>query len=149
MLSLPRAQMCSVPDQGTKIPHATQNRVLLRWPLPGTALPEALGFPGVSKGSCLPAKESSLTLCSPVNCSPPGSSIHGISQTGILEWVAISFFRGSSLPRDQTRVSCLAGRFFTTEPPGKPITDNQNSRGRETLCIGSEDRIPFQSVAGI
>jgi len=51
---------------------------------------------------------------------PPGSSVHGISQTGILEWFAISFSRASSLPRDQTRVSCLADGFFTAEPPGKP-----------------------------
>ena len=39
-------------------------------------------------------------FCDPVVCSPPGSSVHGISQAGILEWVAISFFRGSSGPRD-------------------------------------------------
>ena len=49
-----------------------------------------------------------LTLCSPVNCSPPGSSVHGI-----LEWVAIPFSRKSSQPRDRTQVSCIAGRFFT------------------------------------
>ena len=44
--------------------------------------------------------ESCLTLCDPVDCSPPGSSVHGILQTRILEWVAISFSRGSSRPRD-------------------------------------------------
>ena len=43
----------------------------------------------------------------------PGSSVHGIPQAGILEWVAISFSRGSSQPRDRTWVSCIAGRFFT------------------------------------
>ena len=43
----------------------------------------------------------------------PGSSVHGILQARILEWVAISFFRGSSRPRDQTRVSCTADRVFT------------------------------------
>ena len=50
-------------------------------------------------------------------CSLLGSSVHGISQARILEWVAISFFRGSSQPRDKacmSPVSCLAGRFFTT-----------------------------------
>ena len=51
----------------------------------------------------------------------PGSSAHGISQARILEWVAISFFRGSSWPRNQTHVSCIAGGFFTAEPPGKPL----------------------------
>ena len=49
--------------------------------------------------------------CSFMDCSPPGSSVHGISQARILEWVAISFSRGSSQSRDWTRVSCIAGRF--------------------------------------
>ena len=49
----------------------------------------------------------------PMNCSIPGSSFHGIFQARILEWFAISFSKGSSHPRDWTRVSCLAGRFFT------------------------------------
>ena len=52
--------------------------------------------------------------------SLPGFSVHGISQPRILESVAISFSRESSWPMDQTHVSCLPGRFFTTEPPGKP-----------------------------
>ena len=54
-----------------------------------------------------------LILCDPMDCSPPGSSVHGISQARILEWVAIPFYRGSSQPRDWTWVSCIAGRFFT------------------------------------
>ena len=54
-----------------------------------------------------------LTFCDPMDCSPPGSSVHGSLQARILEWVAISFSRGSSQPRDQTEVSCIAGRFFT------------------------------------
>ena len=53
------------------------------------------------------------TLCDPMDCSPPGSSIHEILQARILEWVAISFSRGSSWPRDQTRVSCILSRCFT------------------------------------
>ena len=48
----------------------------------------------------------------PMDCSPPGSSVHGILQARILEWVAISFSRGSSQPRNQTQVSCIAGRCF-------------------------------------
>ena len=55
-----------------------------------------------------------LTLCNPVDCSPPGSSVHGIFQAKILEWVAISCCRGSSQPRDQIAPPTLAGRFFTT-----------------------------------
>ena len=54
-----------------------------------------------------------LTLCDPMNCSPPGSSVHGIFQAIILEWVAISFSRGSSWPRDWTWVSRIVGRFFS------------------------------------
>ena len=49
----------------------------------------------------------------------PGSSVHEISQTRMLDWVAITFSRGSSQPRDETRISCIAGGIFTTEPPGK------------------------------
>ena len=53
-----------------------------------------------------------LTLCDPINCSLPGSSVHRIRQVRILEWVAVAFSRGPSQPRDRTQVSCIAGRFF-------------------------------------
>ena len=53
-----------------------------------------------------------------MDCSPPGSSVHGILQARILEWVAISFSRGSSQPTDGTRVSWIAGRL-SSEPPGE------------------------------
>ena len=53
-----------------------------------------------------------LILCDPMDCSLPGSSLHGILQARVLEWVAISFSRGSSRPRDWTPVSCIAGRRF-------------------------------------
>ena len=53
--------------------------------------------------------------------SPPGSSVHGIFQARIPEWVAISFSKGSSQSKDWTFVSCIAGRFFTAEPLGKPL----------------------------
>ena len=54
----------------------------------------------------------------PVDCSLPGSSVHGISLARILEWAAISFSKGSSQPRDQIHhLLHLLGRFFTTEPP--------------------------------
>ena len=57
--------------------------------------------------------QSCPTLCDPMDCSLPGSSVHGIFQARVLEWVVISFSRGSSQPRDQTQVSCTAGRRFT------------------------------------
>ena len=54
-----------------------------------------------------------LTLCDDMDCSLPGSSIHVIFQARVLEWVAISFSRGSSQPRDRTQVFHIAGRCFT------------------------------------
>ena len=57
--------------------------------------------------------QSCRTLCNPVGCSPPGSSVHRILQARILEWVAIPFSRGSFRPTDITHISRNAGRFFT------------------------------------
>ena len=57
--------------------------------------------------------QSCLTLCNPMDCNLPGSSVHGILQARILESVAISFSRGSSQAMDRTQVSCIAGRLFT------------------------------------
>ena len=70
-------------------------------------------------GSLSEVTQSCPTLCDPTNCSPPGSSLHGIFQAKVLEWVAISFSRGSSRTKDGTCISCPAGRFFTTEPHRK------------------------------
>ena len=53
------------------------------------------------------------TLCNPMDCSPPGSSTHGILQARTLEWVAMPSSRGSSRPRDQTEISHIVSRFFT------------------------------------
>ena len=57
--------------------------------------------------------KSCPTICDPTDCSPPGSSVHGILQARILEWAAIPFSRESSQPGDRTQVSCIKGRFFT------------------------------------
>ena len=66
---------------------------------------------------CLESESVSHSVTSvslqPMNCSPPGSSVHGILQARIVEYVAIPFSRGSSQPGDQTQVSCIAGRVFT------------------------------------
>ena len=62
---------------------------------------------------CVLVIQLRLILCDPMDCSPSGSFVHGIFQTTTLEWVAITFSRGSSQPRGRTRVSCIAGRFFT------------------------------------
>ena len=62
---------------------------------------------------CVLVTLSCLTFCDPVDWRPPGSSVHGILQARILEWIPISCSRGSSWPSDWTRVSHVAGRFFT------------------------------------
>ena len=91
---------------------------------------------------------SVMTLCDLTDCSPPGSSVHGILQVRRLKWVAMPSCRGSSPLRDQTHafyVSCIAGTFFfffTAEPPGKcplqythSILQNlySNNKSRELL----------------
>ena len=60
-------------------------------------------------------------FCDPMDSSLPGSSLHGILQARILGWVAISFSRDSSQPRDQTPSPTIVGGFFTTEPQGNPL----------------------------
>ena len=68
-----------------------------------------------------------------MDCSLPGSSVHGILQARILEWVAISFSRGSSRPRARTQVSHIAGRFFTIRATREPVTLEPNKRKSVTV----------------
>ena len=83
--------------------------------------------------------QSRPSLCDPMDCSLPGCSIHGILQARVLVWVAISFSRGSSWPRDQTRISCIAGRRFTLWAPMEERTfhwaTNQNYFPKESYVI--------------
>ena len=76
---------------------------------------------------CAQSLQSCPTLCSPMDCSLSGSSVHGIFQARILEWVAMPSSRGSSQPRDWTSVSCVScvtRGFLTTELPEKPLTQH-------------------------
>ena len=75
-------------------------------PLPSLLLFEAMVFQRLVE--VLLFSKSCLTLCDPMDCSPPGSSVHGISKARILEWVTISFSRAFSQPRDQTYISCIS-----------------------------------------
>ena len=68
---------------------------------------------------CVLVTQSCLTLCDPMDCNPPGSSVCGILQARILEWAASPFSRRSSQPRDWTQVSYIVGRFLLSESPGK------------------------------
>ena len=77
-------------------------------------LPSCYGWKSESE-----VAQSCLTLCDPMDCSLPGSTLHGILQAGILEWVAISFSRGSSRPRGDCRPT-LQADALTSKPPGKP-----------------------------
>ena len=75
--------------------------------------PSARDWEGIGKlGTLVIDAQLCLALGSPMDRSPPGSSVHGILQARILEWVAMSSSRGSSQPRDQTRVSCIARQIL-------------------------------------
>ena len=81
--------------------------------MPGFDFSHYLACLTLLSGSC--ALTHVQTLCDPVDCSPPGSSAHGILQAGILEWAAISFFWGSSQPRDRPQLSsfsCIGRRIL-------------------------------------
>ena len=98
---------------------------ILAWSIPWTEEPDRLQSMGSQrvwqnwvtkhtyKDQFSSVAQSCPTLCDPVDCSPPGSSVQGILQARILWWVAMLSSRGSSQPRDWTQVSCIAGRFFT------------------------------------
>ena len=85
-------------------------------------------YSGMCTCACCAQSLSCVQPCNPMDCSPPGSSVHGIFQARILEWVGISYSRGSSWPRDGTCTSCLAGGFFTAETPAKPTTLLSNKK---------------------
>ena len=95
---------------------------------------------------------SPVWLFDSMDCSLPGSSVHGIFQARILERVAISYSRGSSQPRDRTSlscVSCIAGGYFATEPPGKPYAAAKSLKSCPTLCYPTDSRPPGSPVPGI
>ena len=86
-----------------------------------------------------------LTLCDPMDRSPPGSSVHGILQARMLEWVAMPSSRGSSWPRDWTQVSCIVGRFF----PAKPPKWGEVAQTCPTLCDPMDCSLSSSSIHGI
>ena len=76
-----------------------------------------------------------LTLCDPIDCSPPGSYVHGVLQARILEWVAMSSSRGSSQPRDQTQVSCIAGGVFAVWATREALENQYCPFDRRGYCV--------------
>ena len=87
-------------------------------------------------------------LCDPMDCSPPGSSVHGIFQVRILLRVAISFSRGPSRPRDRTQVSCVAGNSLRSEPPSEKVKVKV-AQSCVSLCDPMDCSRPGFSVHGI
>ena len=77
-----------------------------------------------------------LTLCDPIDCSPPGCSAHGISQATVLEWVVISFSREFPDPGIEPVSPALAGGFFTTQPPGYPKHTTWRNTGPSLIVQG-------------
>ena len=71
--------------------------------------------------------QSCPTFCEPMDCSPPGLSVHGILQARILEWVAMPFSRGSSQTKDWPKVSCIAGGIFTVWATREAQRDEKDS----------------------
>ena len=82
--------------------------------------------------------QSCPTLCDPMDCSLSGSSIHGIFQARVLEWIAISFSRGSSRPRNRTRSPALQADALPSEPPGKPHYAKDNPKSTTGLTLRVE-----------
>ena len=95
--------------------------------------------------------QSCLTLCDPIDGSPPGSSIHGIFQARVLEWVTMPSSRGSSQPRDQTQVSCIASGFLTLRAMREALICKQvHRKGKEEAEEKEENdkiQIKRQSVS--
>ena len=94
------------------------------------------------------------SFCDPMDFSPPSSSVYGISQARIQEWVAISFFRGSSRPRDRTPSPTLQADALPSEPPAKPnlcicvgfpggtVVKNPPANVRDVGSIPGSERFP-------
>ena len=78
-----------------------------------SSMNDHIGYFRILKESECDIAQSCLTLCETMDCSLRGFSVHGVFQAWVLEWIAISFSRGSSRLRDQTQVSCIAGRYLT------------------------------------
>ena len=103
--------------------------ILVPWP--GIeSLPPIMETLSFNPSVCVLVTQLCPTLCDPMDCSPPDSSVHGILQARILEQVAIPFSRGSFQPKNQTQVFWIAGRFFTV------------SATRETLYNSDLQGIP-------
>ena len=99
--------------EGSPVNQKEENNYRILTHICGTGRLGLTRIPLMCVHACVLVAQPCPTLCDPMDCSPSGSSVHGILQARTLEWVAIPFSRGSSRPRDRSQVSCTAGRFFT------------------------------------
>ena len=94
------------------------------------------------------ATQACLTLCNPMDCSLPGSSVHEISQAKILAWVAISFSRGSSQPRDQTSISWIGRWTLSLSHLGSPWKPHSMAKKKRNqwvqVPLGTDKETEFQ-----
>ena len=136
---------------------ATHSSVLT-WRIPGMGEPHGLLSMGLHRvrhywsdlataAACCKCSvlvtQSCPTLCDSMDCSPPGSSVCEIFQARILDWVALSFSRGSSQPRDQPRSPALQAHSLLTELQGKP------NHGIESIKWDHVDEVPDKNLAYI
>ena len=91
-------------------------------------------FNTISRDKQSEVTQSCPTLCDPVDCSPPGSSLHGILQARTLEWVSIFFSMGSSQPRDGTRVFHISGRRFNLWATREALVKNRKKNSKHIPC---------------
>ena len=114
------------PDPRESVSHSVVSDSLWQYGLQPTRARRLAAAAAKSLQSC-------PTLCDPIDGSPPGSSVPGILQARILEWVAISFSRGSSWSSDRTQVSHITGRFFTTWVTREVKADPRSSVKRQVF----------------
>ena len=109
---------CLLSGRKTKLREITGSALAPQWKKleqtcpPTLPIPNPTGLQTVLYFISCSVAQLSLTLCDSMDHSPPGSSVHGVLQARILEWVAYPFSRGSSWPRDQIRVSCIGRRIL-------------------------------------
>ena len=141
---------CSLDKASSKFPRAGQEPFPLRTHIFGpVSLSQSpyQNLPAVSLTLCYCClvTHSCSALIDSVDCSPPGSSVHGVSQARVLEWVAISFSRGSSPPRDQTWVPCTAYTQTSTRVyilfPHRPLQSAEESLTHKLL---NDHRYPLR-----
>ena len=122
----------SIPDQEPRIPHLCG---MAKWKeeRSKTALIHRWHDSTLENHKWNEVAQLCPTLCNPMDWSLPGSSIHGISRQEYWEWVAISFSRRSSQPRDWTRVSHIVGRCFTVWATREVLIENHRGSTKKTL----------------